>query len=61
MASVTFAQNSYAGEVLEDLLTYTAQGNGTYKEGLVPDKGVLLVHQQSQHRRLYFRVKLTEY
>lgn len=22
MASVTFAQNSYAGEVLEDLLTY---------------------------------------
>ena len=35
MASVTFAQNSYAGEVLEDLLTYTAQGNDTYKEGLI--------------------------
>lgn len=27
MASVSFAQNTYAGEVLEDLLTYTAQGN----------------------------------
>ena len=35
MSSVTFAQNSYAGEVLEDLLTYTAQGNDTYKEGLI--------------------------
>lgn len=35
MPSVTFAQNSYAGEVLEDLLTYTAQGNDTYKEGLI--------------------------
>lgn len=35
MTSVTFAQNSYAGEVLEDLLTYTAQGNDTYKEGLI--------------------------
>lgn len=36
MASpVNFAQNSYAGEVLEDLLTYTAQGNDTYKEGLI--------------------------
>lgn len=35
MASVTFAQNSYAGEVLEDLLTYTSQGNDTYKEGLI--------------------------
>ena len=35
MASVSFAQNTYAGEVLEDLLTYTAQGNDTYKEGLI--------------------------
>lgn len=34
-SSVNFAQNSYAGEVLEDLLTYTAQGNDTYKEGLI--------------------------
>ena len=31
----TFAQNGYNGEVLEDLLTYTAQGNDTYKEGLI--------------------------
>jgi len=36
MASTeNFAQNGYAGEVLEDLLTYTAQGNDTYKEGLI--------------------------
>lgn len=34
-SSVNFAQNSYAGEVLEDLLTYTAQGNDTYQEGLI--------------------------
>lgn len=34
-SSVNFAQNSYSGEVLEDLLTYTAQGNDTYQEGLI--------------------------
>ena len=34
-STVNFAQNGYAGEVLEDLLTYTAQGNDTYKEGLI--------------------------
>lgn len=34
-STVNFAQNSYNGEVLEDLLTYTAQGNDTYKEGLI--------------------------
>lgn len=34
-SSVNFAQNTYSGEVLEDLLTYTAQGNDTYKEGLI--------------------------
>ena len=34
-SSVNFAQNIYSGEVLEDLLTYTAQGNDTYKEGLI--------------------------
>ncbi len=34
-SSVNFAQNSYAGEVLEDLLSYTAQGNDTFKEGLI--------------------------
>lgn len=33
--TVTFLQNGYAGEVLEDLLTYTAQGNDTFREGLV--------------------------
>ena len=33
--TVTFLQNGYAGEVLEDLLTYTAQGNDTYREGLI--------------------------
>ena len=35
MATINFTQNSYAGEVLEDLLLYTAQGNDTYKEGLI--------------------------
>lgn len=34
-SSVNFAQNSYSGEVLEDLLTCTAQGNDTFKEGLI--------------------------
>ena len=33
--TVNFLQNGYNGEVLEDLLTYTAQGNDTYREGLV--------------------------
>ena len=35
MATINYAGNSYAGEVLEDLLVYTAQGNDTYKEGLI--------------------------
>lgn len=34
-SSVNFAQNIYSGEVLEDLLTYTAQENDTFKEGLI--------------------------
>lgn len=34
-STVNFAQNTYSGEVLEDLLTYTAQGNDTYNEGLI--------------------------
>lgn len=34
-STVNIAQNSYAGEVLEDLLTYTAQGNDTFQEGLI--------------------------
>lgn len=33
--TINYAGNTYAGEVLEDLLTYTAQGNDTYNEGLI--------------------------
>lgn len=33
--TVTFLQNGYNGEVLEDLLTYTAQSNDTFREGLI--------------------------
>ena len=33
--TTTFLQNGYSGEVLEDLISYTAQGNDTYKEGLI--------------------------
>ncbi len=33
--TVSFLQNGYNGEVLEDLLTYTAQGNDTCKGGLI--------------------------
>lgn len=33
--TINFLQNGYSGEVLEDLLTYTAQGNDTFKEGLI--------------------------
>lgn len=35
MATINYAGNTYAGEVLEDLLVYTAQGNDTYQEGLI--------------------------
>lgn len=35
MATINFAGNTYAGEVLEDLLVYTAQGNDTFREGLI--------------------------
>lgn len=35
MATINFAGNTYAGEVLEDLLVYTAHGNDTFKEGLI--------------------------
>lgn len=44
MATFNFVQNGYAGEVLEDLLTYTAQGNDTYKNGLIH------VHPGIQHK-----------
>lgn len=35
MATISYAGNTYSGEVLEDLLVYTAQGNDTYREGLI--------------------------
>jgi len=35
MATINFTSNSYSGEVLEDLLVYTAQGCDTYEEGLI--------------------------
>ena len=35
MATINYSANSYAGEVLEDLLVYTMQGNDTFAEGLV--------------------------
>ena len=34
-ATISYAGNTYSGEVLEDLLVYTAQGNDTAREGLV--------------------------
>lgn len=35
MATINYAGNTYAGEVLEDLLVYTAHGNDTFREGLI--------------------------
>lgn len=35
MAQFNFLDNRYDGEMLEDLLTYTAQSNETYQEGLI--------------------------
>lgn len=35
MSTINFGTHGYAGEVLEDLLTYTAQENDTYREGLI--------------------------
>lgn len=35
MGSINYAGNTYAGDVLEDLLVYTVQENDTYKEGLI--------------------------
>lgn len=50
--TITFLQNGYNGEVLEDLLTYTAQGNDTYKEGLIHIKSGI------QHKYTLPAVKL---
>lgn len=33
--TINYAGNTYAGEVLEDLLVYTAHENDTFKEGLI--------------------------
>lgn len=50
--TLNFSQNSYNGEVLEDLLTYTAQGNDTFKEGLIHIKSGI------QHKYTLPAVKL---
>lgn len=50
--TVNLLQNGYAGEVLEDLLTYTAQGNDTFKEGLIHVKSGI------QHKYTLPAVKL---
>ena len=35
MPTINYSGNTYAGEVLEDLLVYTVQENDTFKEGLI--------------------------
>lgn len=52
MATFNFAQNGYDGEVLEDLLSYTAQGNDTYKHGLIH------VHTGIQHKYTIPQIQL---
>jgi hypothetical protein len=52
--TVNFLQNGYNGEVLEDLLTYTAQGNDTFKEGLIHIKSGI------QHKYTLPLIKLGE-
>ena len=53
--TVNFLQNGYSGEVLEDLLTYTVQGNDTVREGLIhiktghPAPLYASCHQAGQH------------
>lgn len=34
-SNINYAGNTYSGDVLEDLLVYTAQGNDTFAEGLI--------------------------
>ena len=50
--TVNFLQNGYSGEVLEDLLTYTVQGNDTVREGLIHIKTCI------QHRYTLPAIKL---
>lgn len=52
--TTTFLQNGYSGEVLEDLISYTAQGNDTYKEGLIHIKSGI------QHKYTLPAIKLGE-
>lgn len=52
--TLTFLQNGYNGEVLEDLLTYTVQGNDTFKEGLIHIKAGI------QHKYTLPAIKLGE-
>ena len=52
--TVTFLQNGYGGEVLNDLLTYTAQGNDTFKQGLIHIKSGI------QHKYTLPSIKLGE-
>jgi hypothetical protein len=52
--TVNMLQNGYSGEVLEDLLTYTAQGNDTFKEGLIHIKSGI------QHKYTLPLIKLGE-
>ena len=50
--TVNFLQNGYSGEVLEDLLSYTVQGNDTVREGLIHIKTGI------QHRYTLPAIKL---
>lgn len=52
MSTIHFAQNGYSGEVLEDLLMYTAQGNDTFRKGLIHIKAGI------QHKYTLPSVKL---
>lgn len=51
---INFGTNSYSGEVLEDLLLYTAQGNDTFQEGLIHIKSGI------QHKYTLPSIKLGE-
>lgn len=50
--AINLGTNSYDGEVLEDLLIYTAQGNDTYREGLIH------IHAGIQHKYTLPMIKI---
>lgn len=52
--TVNFLQNGYSGEVLEDLLTYSAQENDSFREGLIHIKTGI------QHKYTLPAIKLGE-